>query len=177
VVITSSQCSLGTAVGSITGSASPRHGSGVAGTPRRGWNWSGSEIRVASSAVFRIHLRRRPSSWGHKKGSRSVGSVMNLYGSRLGKHGALLCILALSVLVTQTVGVAEMASTTTTHTKVRVTTTETLTETTTAVSNSIGPRGYVVLLVLVAAAASSAVLGGYLWGKRRTRKSLLGVSD
>ena len=102
---------------------------------------------------------------------------MDLYGSRLGKYRALLCILALSVLMTQTVGIAEMASTTTTHTKVRVTTTETLTETTTAVSNSVGARGYIVLLVLVTAAASCAVLGGYFWGKRRTRKSLLGVSD
>lgn len=102
---------------------------------------------------------------------------MNSSRLRFGKTKALLGFLALTALTVQTTGLAEAASTITTHTRTRVTTTATLTETTTAISNAIGPRGYLVLLVLLAGAASCAVLGGYIWGRRRTRRALLGVTD
>ena len=94
---------------------------------------------------------------------------------RPGKGGAILCTLVFALLVIQTAGSAYMASTTTTtHTRVRVTTT--LTETTTATSTALGSRPFFVLIVLLAAAASIAVVGGYFWGKKRTRKGLLGTS-
>jgi len=95
---------------------------------------------------------------------------------RPGNGGAVLCTLVFALLGIQTVGSAYMASTTTTttHTRVRVTTT--LTETTTATNSALGSRPFFVLMVLLAAAASIAVVGGYLWGKKRTRKDLLGTS-
>jgi len=100
---------------------------------------------------------------------------MHLLGSNKGRK-TLLTLLALAFLSIQTLGVAEMASTstTTTHTRVRVTTT--LTETTTATSNPLGSRPFFVLIVLLAAAASIAVVGGYFWGRKRSRKDLLGAS-
>ena len=89
---------------------------------------------------------------------------------------ALLSMLTLGLFVVQAVGSETMAATTTTTThttRTRVTTT--LTETTTATASTIGSRGFIILVILLAAAASIAVLGGYLWGKRRTRKILLGT--
>jgi len=86
---------------------------------------------------------------------------------------SLLSLLALALLLLQNVGFAEMASTTTTtHTRVKVTTT--LTETTTQTNSALGSRPFLVLMVLLAVAASIAVVGGYFWGKKRTRKDLLG---
>ena len=94
---------------------------------------------------------------------------------KLGDWKAPLVLLAFALLTIQTAGVANMASTTTTtHTRTKITTT--LTETTTATSSALGSRPFLVLVVLLAAAASIAVVGGYLWGKRRARKHLLGAS-
>jgi len=89
---------------------------------------------------------------------------------------ALFCLCALALLAIQSVGVAELASTTTTttHTRTRVTTT--LTETTTQTADALGSRPFIVLIVLLAVAASIAVIGGYVWGKKRARKDLLGAS-
>jgi len=97
------------------------------------------------------------------------------FGSTRGRR-AFLCLLAFALLSIETLGVGEMASTTTTttHTRVRVTTT--LTETTTQTSGALGSRPFFVLIVLLAAAASIAVVGGYFWGKKRSRKDLLGAS-
>lgn len=101
---------------------------------------------------------------------------MNTLRGRLGDGFALLSVLVLGLFVIQAFGSETLAATitTTTHaTRTRVTTT--LTETTTATANTIGSRGFIVLLILLGAAASLAVVGGYLWGKRRTRKALLGT--
>ena len=95
---------------------------------------------------------------------------------RLGHMFALLSVVALGLFALQAFGSETLAATitTTTHTtRTRVTTT--LTETTTATASTIGSRGFIILVILLAAAASIAVLGGYLWGKRRTRKILLGT--
>jgi cytochrome c-type biogenesis protein CcmH/NrfG len=95
------------------------------------------------------------------------------------KH-PLLCLLTLAIFILGSVGVATMASptttTTVTHTRARITTTTTLTETTTATTNSVGVKAYFVLVVLLGAAASIAVVGGYVWGRRRARKALLRAS-
>jgi len=81
------------------------------------------------------------------------------------------------MLTIQTAGAAYMASTTTTtSTRTRTTVTKTVTETTISTDSALGSRGFLVLLVLLAAAASIAVVGGYMWGKRRTRKNLLGAA-
>ena len=93
----------------------------------------------------------------------------------LGNAAILLSFVAF-LLVAQGVGAANVATVTTTHTRPRVTTTATLTETTTAVGNALGSRVYFVLVLLLAVAASNAVVGGYLWGKRRARKALLKAS-
>jgi hypothetical protein len=77
----------------------------------------------------------------------------------------------------QTAGAAYMASTTTTtSTRTRATVTKTVTETTTATDSALGSRAFLVLLVLLGAAASIGAVGGYKWGKRSTRKNLLGVA-
>jgi len=132
------------------------------------------------SAGFKRRLRRRsPSRIGDEAGKIPL-SGFTVNESGFGEHGggrALFCLLALALFMIQTAGVAEMASTTTTttHTRVRVTTT--LTETTTQTADALGSRPFVVLIVLVAVAASVAVLGGYVWGRKRTRKDLLGASN
>jgi len=97
----------------------------------------------------------------------------------LGSRRTLLGILVLGLVAVQAMGIANIASatTTTTHTKVRVTTTATVTETTTATGTVLGSRGVFVLFLLLAVAASIAVIGGYVWGRRRTRKNLLGVAS
>jgi len=93
---------------------------------------------------------------------------------------AFACLAALLLCIDATVGVAMMASTTTTttHTHARSTTTATVTETTTATTtdSALGVRAYAVLAVLLATAASVAVVGGYVWGKRRARRALLRAS-
>jgi hypothetical protein len=100
----------------------------------------------------------------------------NRLGSLGGTRG-LLCLIALALFVIQSAGMASTASTTTTtHTRVRVTTTATVTETTTATGGVLGSRPFLVLLVLLGTAACVAVVGGYVWGKKRTRKDLLGAS-
>jgi len=93
----------------------------------------------------------------------------------VGRARSLLLVLAFGLIVIQSVGMANLAtSTTTTHTRTRVTTTATVTETTTATTSTLGSRSFLILVVLLATAASVAVVGGYVWGKRRTRKNLLG---
>ena len=90
-------------------------------------------------------------------------------------HGGriVLCLVILALFMTQIIGSADMASTTTTitHTRTKVTT-----ETTTATSGILGSRAFLVLLVIIVAAAAIAVICGYTWGQRRTRKALLGAS-
>jgi len=96
--------------------------------------------------------------------------------SRIGYWFTLLTVLTLGFFAIQAVGSEVMAATTTTTThttRTRVTTT--LTETTTATASTLGSRGFIILVILLGAAASLAVVGGYLWGKRRTRKILLGA--
>ena len=93
--------------------------------------------------------------------------------AKAGGRKAALILLVLSVFLVQAIDSAAMASTTTTHTRTKITTT--LTETTTATSNALGSRAFFVLVILLAGAASIAVVGGYVWGKRRTRKNLLGA--
>ena len=88
----------------------------------------------------------------------------------------VLVLAFLSAQVVLTAGPASAATTTVTHTRIRVTTTATLIETTTATSNTLGSRAFIGLLVLLIAAASAAVVAGYAWGKKRTRKNLLGSS-
>jgi len=85
----------------------------------------------------------------------------------------LLWLLAVTLFATQSAAFASMASTTTTitHTRTKVTT-----ETTTDIGSAFGSRGLLVLLVLVGAAASIAVVGGYIWGRRKARKAMLGAS-
>lgn len=96
---------------------------------------------------------------------------------RLGNLGArtALCLIALVLFVIQTVGFANMISTTTTTSPAMTRVTTTLTETTTATSSALGSRGLLILVVLLAAGASIAVVGGYVWGKKRARKALLGA--
>ena len=102
--------------------------------------------------------------------------MVNRMRFRFGKTRALLSILALVVISLGGAQEVLMAtSTTTTHTRIKVTTTETLTETTTAINNAIGTKGVLILLVLLAMAASLAVILGYVWGRKRARKDLLGA--
>jgi len=85
----------------------------------------------------------------------------------------VLSLLALAFLAIQDAAISNTASTTTTvtHTRTKVTT-----ETTTAIGGALGSRGFLVLLVLLGAAASIAVVGGYVWGRRKARKAMLGAS-
>ena len=85
----------------------------------------------------------------------------------------MLSLLALAFLAIQDAAISNTASTTTTvtHTRTKVTT-----ETTTAIGGALGSRGFLVLLVLLGAAASIAVVGGYVWGRRKARKAMLGAS-